>query len=93
MGVSIVGDAKGRPMPVAEEAVEFLNAVMDPEHVVRLSWAEIVSDELRISDGPLKDYENRISSFNRGKCFAMVRACEGDDEHLLKLPLAITARY
>jgi hypothetical protein len=77
---------------VAEEAVEFLNAVMDAGRVVRLSWAEIIADELRINDGPLKGYENRIASFNRGKCFAMVRVCESDDEHLLKLPLAITAR-
>lgn len=92
-GVSVVGDAKGRPAPMAEEAVEFLNTVMDAEHVVRLSWAEIIADELRISDGPLKGCERRVASFNRGKCFAMVRACEGDDEHLLKLPLAITARY
>lgn len=91
-GVDLVRGPDKWPAPIAIETQEFLERLMDDEHVVRLSWSEIVDDELQIYNGPLTGLEHRVASYNRRKCYAKVHAREGDDEHVLYLPLAITAR-
>lgn len=91
-GVDLVRGPDKWPAPIALEAQSLMERVMDDSHMVRLSWGEIVDDELQVSSGSLKGLESRVASYNRGKRFATVRVRQGDNEHLLRLPIAITAR-
>lgn len=92
IGITLVGATRGWPAPVAQEAQVFLERIMDDTHTVRMSWSEIVNDELCVGKGPLVGLEGRVALYNRRRCYAMVRMCEASDKYLLKLPLAITAR-
>lgn len=79
--------------PVSEDAQRLLEQTMDEGHVVRLSWGEIVSDELRVDRGPLVGKEGRVSTFNRRRSWAYVRVGERDGgTATLSMPLAIVAR-
>ncbi len=92
LDVDLVRGADKWPAPIASDAQTFLGQVMDAQHVVCNSWSEIVDDELQVSVGPLKGLEHRVASFNRRRCYAMVRLRVGDDEYLLRMPLSIIAR-
>ncbi len=79
--------------PVSEDAQRLLEQTMDAEHVVRLSWGEVISDALHVQGGPLMGRESRVARFVRRKSFALVRVGEGDGAtSMLSMPLAIVAR-
>lgn len=79
--------------PMSEDAQYLLEQTMDKNHVVRLSWGEIVSDVLHVQGGPLVGYEDRVAKFNRRRAWAFVRVGEGDGATAtLSMPLAILAR-
>lgn len=80
--------------PISKDAQVFLEETMDASHVVRLSWGEIVDDELHVLRGPLVGCEPRIVRANRRKALALVRL-EGDstgEEFTILMPLAIPNR-
>lgn len=80
--------------PISKDAQAFLSGVMDASRTVRLSWGEIVGEDVRVLTGPLVGYENRIQRVIRKKALALVRM-EGDakgEEFTLALPLAIPTR-
>jgi transcriptional antiterminator NusG len=91
--VHMVGAMGHGYRPLSEDAQRLLEQTMDKKHVVRLSWGEIVSDNLRVQGGPLVGKEDRVAKFNRRRAWAYVRVGEGDGaSSTLSLPLAILAR-
>lgn len=79
--------------PISEDAQRLLEQTMDGNHVVRLSWGEIVADQLRVERGPLVGKESRVSRYNRRRAWAFVRVGESDGgAATLNMPLAIVAR-
>ena len=88
----LAGAMDGGFAPMAADVQQFLAASMDERHVIRRSEGEIVSDKLHIYAWPLAGQETRVATYNRRKCSARVRVCEGDEGFTLTLPLAIPVR-
>ena len=89
----MVGPVGRGYQPISEDAQRLLEQTMDKSHVVRLSWGEIVSDDLHVQRGPLVGKEDRVTRFNRRRAWAFVRVSEGDGASAtLSMPLAILAR-
>lgn len=92
--VQLVGAVGRGYAPISKDAQTFLGEAMDSSHIVRLSWGEIVDDELHVTSGPLLACEPRITRINRRKSLALVRL-EGDstgEEFTILMPLAIPTR-
>lgn len=91
--VHMVGSVGRGWRPVSQDAQTLLSQTMDPNHVVRLSWGEVVANVLHVQGGPLMGKEDRVSRFNRHKSTALVRVGEADGgAATLNMPLAILAR-
>ena len=78
--------------PIAKEAQEFLEQVMDGAHTIRTSTGIIVDDELQIQRGPLVGMEHRVIKVMRQKSSCLVTVSEGGKGFQMVLPLAVPLR-
>lgn len=90
--VQLAGAMDRGYMPLAYGVQEFLSASMDEDHVIRNSTGEIVNDCLHVLKGPLAGQESRVRRVNRHMRRATVRVCDGSDDFLEVLPLAVPVR-
>ena len=90
--VQLVGKVGSGYAPVAEEAQEFLSAVMDRGHVIRASRAVADNNGVRITSGPLMGQEHRIRTYDSRKLSARVTVCEdvrGGESFSVTVPMDV----
>ena len=88
--MELVGQVGRGYAPVAREAQEFLEEVMDRSHVVRFSEAVAEPQGLRVNSGPLVGMEGRIPNFSPHKRYVRVRVSQAEGtDFALTLPIRI----
>ena len=93
--VQLVGGMHDSYAPIDADAQQQMEQLMDRNHVIRLSWGEIVDDVLHVTSGPLLGMEEHILSFNRHRADAQVclsGSVGNTGRFVLRLPLAIPVR-
>jgi hypothetical protein len=78
--------------PMAEEAQEWYEQMMDADHTIRTSTAVIVDGELRIQNGPMVGQEARVTKIMRSKSVCTVAVGEGGSGFTECVPFVVPSK-
>ena len=75
--------------PMAVEAQEWYEKILDATHTIRTSTAVIIDGELQIQKGPMVGQESRVVKFDRSKCICIVAVSEGSSGFTECVPFVV----
>lgn len=62
----ILGDGT-EPIPLAQHEMDFLKKYTNQEHVLEMSVGDLIGGQLLVTEGPLKDYQGKVTHIDRRK--------------------------
>ena len=78
--------------PMAEEAQEWYEQMMDASHIIRTSTAVVIDGELQIQKGPMMGQEARVTRILRRKSLCKVAVGEGGSAFEECVPFVVPFR-